>query len=203
MARGSLAVWLAVLGISVSSPTRAAEPRLESGDLVFETSPSSQSAGIQWATRSRWSHVGIVEVDEEGRAAVIEALGKVSRTPWAAWRRRARRGGELLVLRPRGIDAARRAAAVAQARSFLGRRYDPRFGWGDDRIYCSELVVKAYERGAGVSLGRRERVGDLRLFGIESALEKRWGGKVPKDLVLVTPASLAGDARLARVYGGR
>src|SRR6266508_222806 len=116
MARGSLAVWLAVLGISVSSPTRAAEPRLESGDLVFETSPSSQSAGIQWATRSRWSHVGIVEVTEDG-VAVIEALGKVSRTPWAAWRRRARRGGELLVLRPRGIDAARRAAAVADRKS--------------------------------------------------------------------------------------
>ncbi len=202
MARRSLAVWLVVLGIAVSSPTRAAEPALESGDLVFETSSSSQSAGIQWATRSRWSHVGIVEVTEDG-VAVIEALGKVSRTPWAAWRRRARRGGELLVLRPRALPAARRAAAVAQARTFLGRRYDPRFGWGDDRIYCSELVVKAYERGAGVSLGRRERVRDLRLFGIESAMEKRWGGKVPKDLVLVTPASLADDARLARVYEGR
>jgi hypothetical protein len=63
--------------------------------------------------------------------------------------------------------------------------------------------VKAYERGAGVSLGKRERVGDLRLFGIEAAMEQRWGGKIPKDLVLVTPASLAGDTRLARVYAGR
>ena len=66
---------------------------------------------------------------------------------------------------------------MAQARRFLGRRYDARFGWGDDRIYCSELVVKAYERGAGISLGKRERVGDLRLFGIEGAMERRWGGR--------------------------
>lgn len=202
MMKRRLAVWLAVLGLAVSCRTRAAEPALETGDLVFETSSSSQSAGIQWATRSRWSHVGIVEVSPDG-TAVIEALGKVSRTPWNAWSRRARRNGRFLVLRPKGLAPAQRAAAVEHARAFLGRRYDPRFGWGDDRIYCSELVVKAYERGAAISLGRRERLGDLRLSGIEGALEKRWGGPVPKDLVLVTPASIAEDARLVRVYGAR
>jgi cell wall-associated NlpC family hydrolase len=107
------------------------------------------------------------------------------------------------VLRPRALGAAQRERAVAEARSFLGRRYDPRFGWGDDRIYCSELVVKAYQRGAGVSLGRRERVGDLRLFGVEAAMARRWGGEVPRDLVLVSPASVAEDARLRQVYLGR
>ncbi len=202
MAKRPLAVWLAVLALGVSCRTRAAEPTLEAGDVVFETSSSSQSAGIQWATRSRWSHVGIVEVTGEG-TSVIEALGKVSRTPWKAWSRRARRNGGFIVLRPRGLSAGQREAAVEQARSLLGRCYDPRFGWGDDRIYCSELVVKAYERGAGVSLGRRERLGDLRLFGIEGAIEKRWGGPAPRNLVLVTPASIAEDARLDRVYGDR
>jgi permuted papain-like amidase YaeF/Yiix C92 family enzyme len=202
MSRRWLVVWLVVLGVAVSSPTRAAEPALRAGDLVFETSTSSQSSAIRWATRSPWSHVGIVEVSRDG-TFVVEALGRVSRTPWKAWRRRALRGGELLVLRPRAVPGERRAAAVEEAKAFLGRRYDPRFGWGDDRIYCSELVVKAYERGAGISLGRRERLRDLRLFGLRGAIEERWGGPVPKDLVLVTPASIAEDARLARVYEGR
>jgi hypothetical protein len=199
MARRPFAVWLAVLAATVSCATRAAEPALESGDLVFETSSSAQSAAIQWATASRWSHVGIVEVSPRGEVSVIEALGRVSRTPWPSWLRRARRGGEVLALRPRGLSASARTAAAAEAARLLGRPYDPRFGWGDDRIYCSELVVKAYERGAGVSLGRRERLGDLRLLGIEGAAERRWGGPVPRDLVLVTPASLAGDPRLAPV----
>lgn len=194
--------WLVVLGLAVSCRTQAAGPALRTGDLVFETSTSPQSFAIQWATRSPWSHVGIVEVAPDG-TYVLEAVGRVSRAPWNKWRRRAVRGGELLVLRPQGIPEARRRAAVEVARSFLGRRYDPRFGWGDDRIYCSELVVKAYERGAGVSLGKRERVGDLRLIGIERAARERWGGPIPKDLVLVTPASLVEDARLARVYLGR
>jgi hypothetical protein len=143
-----------------------------------------------------------VEVGPDG-TFVVEALGRVSRTPWKAWRRRAARGGDLLVLRPRGLPEPARAAAVERAKAFLGRRYDARFGWGDDRIYCSELVVKAYERAAGVSFGRRERLGDLRTFGIRGEMERRWGGPVPDDLVLVTPASLAEDRRLERVYEGR
>jgi hypothetical protein len=203
MARRWLAVWLVALGALVSCATRAAEPTLESGDLVFETSSSAQSSAIQWATASPWSHVGIVDVSDRGEVSVIEALRVVTRTPWRAWQRRARRGGDVLVLRPRGLAADRRAAAAVAARAFLGRPYDPRFGWDDERIYCSELVVKAYERGAGVSFGKRERLGDLRLLGIETAAEQRWGGPVPKDLLLVTPASLAEDGRLDVVAGRR
>jgi len=197
-----LVVWLVVLGLAVSGRTRAAEPGLRTGDLVFETSSSSQSAAIQWATSSPWSHVGLVEVAADG-TFVVEALGRVSRTPWRAWKRRALRGGELLVLRPRSVPPERRAAAVERAKELLGRRYDARFGWGDDRIYCSELVVKAYERAAGISFGKRERLRDLRIFGLRWAIERRWGGPVPEDLVLVTPASIARDRRLARVYEGR
>jgi hypothetical protein len=204
MARRSLRVCLAVVVLGVSCGTRAAPgPALRAGDLVFETSSSRQSAAIQWATASRWSHVGIVDVGPDGDVAVIEALGKVSRTPWTAWRKRARRGGAVLVLRPFGLSDAQRGAAVEEAKKLLGRPYDARFGWDDEKIYCSELVVKAYERGAGISYGRRQRLGDLRLLGVEAAAEKRWGGPIRKDLVLVTPASLVEDTRLARVYEGR
>ncbi len=203
MAGGWLRGCVAAALLAVSCGTRAAQgPALENGDLVFERSSSRQSAAIQRATASRWSHVGIVEVLPGGEVAVSEALGKVSRTPWTAWRRRARRGGGLLVLRPFGPTAAQREAAVDEARRMLGRPYDPRFEWDDEKIYCSELVVKAYERGAGISYGRRQRLGELRLAGIEAEAERRFGGPVPRDLLLVTPASLVEDTRLARVYEG-
>jgi hypothetical protein len=80
-------VWLAVLTLAVSCRTRAAEPKLATGDLVFETSSSAQSAAVQWATSSPWSHVGIVEVSRDG-TFVIEALGRVTRrgTPGGAAR---------------------------------------------------------------------------------------------------------------------
>ncbi len=204
MPRNLALACLAALALAASAPTRAAAappprgPPLREGDLVFGDTGSRQSLAIQWATRSRWSHVGVVEVAPEG-AFVIEAIGHVSRTPWAAFRRRA--GGRVLVLRPRGVDAAARTRAVAEAKAMLGKPYDARFGWGDDRIYCSELVVKAYERGAGVTLGRRERVRDLRIALLAPAIRARWG-RVPSNLVLVTPASVAEDPKLEKVYDG-
>jgi hypothetical protein len=70
-------------------------------------------------------------------------------------------------------------------------------------MYCSELVVKAYARGAGVTLGRMERLGDLRVAGLEAAIRARYGGGVPRELTLVTPASIAADPALAVVVGAR
>jgi hypothetical protein len=197
----SIALWAFVAGFAVSGGTRAAEPVLEMGDVVLQTSRSAQSRAIQWATASPWSHVGIVEVRRDG-AFVIEAIGKVSRTPWRSWRARGG-GGRVLVLRPRALGAAARARAVAEARRHLGKPYDARFGWSDDRMYCSELVVKAYARGAGVTLGRMERLGDLRVAGLEAAIRARYRGGVPRELTLVTPASIAADPALAVVGGAR
>ncbi len=198
MSRNFARVWLAVLTLLVSCRTLAGEPDLRSGDLVFQTSRSAQSRAIQLATGSPWSHVGIVERGRDG-TWVVEAIGRVSRTPWRAWRARGA-SRRVLVARPLGVSAEALDRAVAEAKKLLGRRYDARFGWGDDRIYCSELVAKAFARGAGLTLGRMERLSDLRIAGLERVIEKRWGGPVPSDLLLVTPASIAADAKLARVY---
>jgi uncharacterized protein YycO len=149
-------------------------------------------------TESPWSHVGIVEVASDG-VFVIEAVAPVSRTPWQRWRARGVRR-RVLVMRARALEPARLARAVEEAKRQLGKPYDPLFGWGDDAFYCSELVSKAFARGAGVPLGRRERLGDLRLAGIERDVRKRYGGRVPEELLLVTPASIAADSNLVRVF---
>jgi hypothetical protein len=197
------AVWLLVLSVGVSRGTQGAAPAvadLRTGDLVFQTSRSAQSAPIQRATRSRWSHVGLVEVAPDG-VFVLEAVSPVSRTPWGRWVARGERG-EAEALRLRGLEPAAVDRVIAEARRHLGKPYDAAFGWGDDRLYCSELVRKAFERGAGIELGRMERLGGLELAGLEAAVKGRFG-KVPKDLLLVTPASIAGDPKLVPVAAGR
>lgn len=183
--------------------TAAAAPRdveamLKTGDLVFQTSRSQQSQAIQVATDSPFSHVGLVEVTPRG-VFVVEAVQPVKRTPFEQWKTRGV-GGRVLVTRPEGLTEAQRGAAVKAAKQYLGRPYDWRFGWGDDALYCSELVRKAYARGAGVEYGKMEKLGSLRVEKLGPALRERYGGKVPLELELVTPASLAEDARLTVVY---
>ncbi|NNC20946.1 hypothetical protein HJC22_35060 [Corallococcus exiguus] len=98
------------------------------------------------------------------------------------------------------IRDAAKARAVEEAKRHLGKPYDALFGWGDEAMYCSELVRKAYATGAGVEYGKMERLGDLDVAGLQREIAERYRGPVPVDLELVTPASLAADARLAVVY---
>lgn len=187
-------LWLCLLGHAAV----AAEPPLRSGDIVLQTSRSSQSRAIQQATHSSYSHVGVVEVSRDG-VFVLEAIGPVTRTPWKRWRARGERA-RVTVLRPAASTAEQRAAVVAAARSYLGRPYDFAFEWGDEALYCSELVRLAYARGASVELGELQRLDSLDLTGLSGALVQRYGPRVPLDLLLVTPASIAADPELQVVF---
>jgi hypothetical protein len=64
--------------------TRFAAPSLRDGDIIFHTSESAQSAAIQRATHSRYSHVGLV-LYREGKPFVFEAISTVRYTPLASW----------------------------------------------------------------------------------------------------------------------
>ena len=193
------AAWLLALTLACAPwPAASAAPALQTGDLVFQTSRSRQSAAIQAATHSPLSHVGLVEVTAEG-TFVVEAVQPVRRTPWERWRARGE-GGRVLVLRASGLAPAQREAAVREARRHLGKPYDLRFGWDDEALYCSELVHKAYARGAGLSLGRQQALSELDLRELGPALRERYAGHVPLALRLLTPASLAADPALQVVH---
>lgn len=187
-----LGILIAVAG----EPRAAKEPALRSGDVVLQTSTSSRSLLIRRASGSPYSHTGVVEVAADG-VWVLEAIQPVSRTPWKAWRQRGA-GGKVTVLRAKGLGAGALAKVVAAAKRELGKPYDARYRWDDERLYCSELVAKAFLRGAGLEVGRRERVDALALSAAELALARRAG--IEPEQELVTPGSLAEDPGLEQVY---
>ena len=194
---------LSLLSLSLLTHTAVATPQplvgqLRTGDLVFHTSRSQQSAAIQSATDSPLSHVGLVEVTPAG-VFVVEAVQPVKRVPFATWKARGVEG-RILVLRPEQLPEEQRAAAVKEAKRHLGKPYDWRFGWDDRAMYCSELARKAYTKAAGVDYGKMERLGSLNVKKLGPLLRERYGGKVPLDLELITPASLAMDERLTVVH---
>ena len=54
--------------------------KVKEGDIIFQTSKSSQSPFIMVATHSRWSHCGVV-VEKNNKFYVLEASYTVRLTP--------------------------------------------------------------------------------------------------------------------------
>ena len=170
------------------------------GDIVFQSLPHGPLVDvIEGITESPLSHCGVVMRDPDGRWVVHEAIGVVRLTPLYLWIVRGR-GGRIDVWRAR--DAA--AAEPGRLREALGRHtgkaYDYRYAPGDEEIYCSELVFKAYRDAAGLELGEWEKLGDLNWRPFEAFIREMEGGPLPLDRPMITPVGVTRSAALERVY---
>jgi hypothetical protein len=102
------------------------------------------------------------------------------------------------VLRLKDLDPAAASRSLEWATKMIGRPYDARFGWVDEALYCSELVVKALEHGSGIRVGRFERLDALKLSKDARALAQKLA--VPLSTEVVTPVALEQDARFEVAY---
>ncbi len=84
---------------------------------------------------------------------------------------------------------------------WTGLPYDGAFAWDAERLYCIELVHKLYHRGAGVRLGQLRPIGDFALDhpDVRAAARARFGGRVPVDQLVLSPADLYADPQLVEV----
>ncbi len=190
-----------LLSIVLASPLlRGGEPAWEPavGDIVFHTSRSAQSLAVQKATRSKWSHVGMVVAGDDG-PGIVEAVQPVRVVPLKDFVARGE-GGKYAVYRLEG-EIEDPAALTEAATAFLGAGYDPYFQWSDDLIYCSELVWKAYERGLGIELSEPRPVSDFDLTdpAVKKLIAKRFPDGMPPD-VAVSPQDLADSASLRKIH---
>jgi hypothetical protein len=82
----------------------------------------------------------------------------------------------------------------------MGRPYDFRYAPGDNEIYCSELVFKAYRDAYGLELGEWQRLGDLNWKPFEPFIRKMEAGSLPLTRPMITPIALTKSASLSQVY---
>lgn len=174
------------------------------GDILFQTSQSAQSAAIQLATGSRYSHMGIVYL-RDGEPFVYEAVQPVRLTPLDAWVRRGRLG-HFVAKRLKDAESLLTAETwrnmQAVGESFRGKAYDLYFEWSDDRIYCSELVWKIYQRGAGIEIGALARLGDFDLSHpiVRATLKERFGPTVPVGETVISPSAMFDSPKLRTLF---
>ena len=193
---------IAALALLLTACVAQASPDVHDGDILFQTSHSAQSAAIQKATHSPYSHMGLV-LHRDGKPYVLEAIGPVKYTPLAEWIARGV-GGKCVVKRlrdahsitPQAVEKLREAA-----RAFEGKPYDIAFGWSDDRIYCSELVWKIYNHALGIEIGQLQPLRTLDLSDpiVRAKLNERYGEKLPLDEPVITPAAMFDAGRLETV----
>ncbi|HTY60233.1 MAG TPA: YiiX family permuted papain-like enzyme [Bacteroidota bacterium] len=183
---------------------RAGDIPLREGDIVFQTIPSSQSRAIQAATKSRFSHVGMVLV-HEGRLMVYEAIGPVKFTAPDAWLGRDT-NHHVVVKRLRNADSLLTKANLAKlesaAQEFEGKPYDSAFNWSDEKLYCSELVWKVFDRALGIDIGvlRKLKSFDLSSPEVQKKLKERYPDGVPLEETVVSPQDVFESGLLVTVY---
>jgi hypothetical protein len=213
-------VALAGLGagwVRLTQPDLAALPPLRNGDIVFQSARSDQALAILLATRSLYTHAGIVAVAPDGAVSVIQAGQVVVKTPLADWIRQSY-GERLTIMRFPGLSPAAGAQVVAAAEALEGRPYDYFFRLSQDEIYCSSLVYDAFLNGPHIQLGHLQPIGSLGLdnFAVRKIIRARWqfdpdcraqGAKdfaacyaIIQRRLIITPVSLARDARLVTLY---
>jgi hypothetical protein len=175
-------------------------PAVRDGDVIFQTSRSSQSLAIQRATHSPYSHMGIVFI-RAGQPYVLEASATVRYTPLSEWIARGKESKYVLKRLRKPLTDTQVGKLRKAAKPFEGRAYDLTFEWSDSKIYCSELVWKIYDRALGVQLGELQKLRDFDLSdaAVRTKMKERYGDKVPLDSPVISPASMFKTEALSAV----
>ena len=205
-------IWLQVTGASAESL-----PPLKTGDILFQTSRSSQSFAIMLASESPLSHMGVLDMEAAGGAVVIEASATTRETPLRDWIAKGF-GGRLEVRRLKDLTPEDARRVTAAARTHLGKPYDLFFRSSSDQLYCSELVNDAFQDGINRQLGAFQKVKSLAInnAAVRRVIQQRWqrhpdcaNGKAANfdacyailmEQRLVTPQSIADDDDLTLVF---
>lgn len=188
----------------VSPPKpKAVEDSLMDGDILFQISTSGQGKAIQLATNSPYSHCGIL-FRENNEWMVFEGVQPVKKTKLSEW---INRGDGQHYVSKRHKNAAYlltkevKEKMKEEAKKLLGKNYDLTFEWNDDRIYCSELVYKIYQRGAGLSVGTLQKLKDFNLNSpvVGAKLKERYGKNIPLNETVISPGAIFADSSLVEI----
>lgn len=128
---------------TVNAILAALQTHGQPGDWIVRRGLHRTDDAVALLTQDPFSHAALLDAE---RSQVIEADGRggVHTTSIQEFARASQR---VWILRPRWSNAERGPSAVAEARTWVGRKYDFTGLSGldhPDRLYCSELCVQAY-----------------------------------------------------------
>lgn len=178
---------------------RSRQVGLMTGDIIFQSSHSHQALAIQLATQSLFSHCGMVIIRAHD-TLVLEAVQPVKLTPFMTFVSHGH-DHQYALKRAKNLSPMSASQAEKYAQAYLGKNYDLVFEWGDDRLYCSELVYKVFEQHTGQKLCKLRPLKDYHLDSklVREKLRERYGDKLPMDRLMVSPQDIYDSELLEEV----
>lgn len=174
---------------------------LKDGDIIFHTSTSSQSNMLKIATASRLTHVGVIFI-RNNKPYVFEAVQPVKITPLDEFIARGVDSKYKIMRYDQPLSKAQINKGLLYSRKQLGKKYDIRFQWSNDKMYCSELVWKVYKE-MGVELCPTKKFSDFNINNIivRSVIERRFKGvKFDENETVVAPTNIAESYELTTIF---
>jgi hypothetical protein len=197
------AIYYTKKSIAVPFPKITESTELHEGDIIFQTSQSSQSEAIQLATHSRFSHMGILFY-EHSNWWVYEAVQPVKKTKLQDWIVRGKDGEFVVkrlknatqILTPQHLETLKKVGY-----SYAGKKYDLAFSWSDEEMYCSELVWKMYQNALHIEIGKLQRLSEFDWSNpvVKHKLNERYGNKIPSNEWVISPQSMFDSPHLETV----
>lgn len=176
---------------------------LKNGDIIFQTSLSMQSIAIQLATKSKYSHCGLIY--RKGKEYfVFEAVQPVKLTPLEKWIVRGK-DGKFTIKRIKNANIILTPVTIERMKKvgdkLMGKNYDLTFEWSDDKIYCSELIWKVYQRATGLEVGKLQKLKDFDLSNenVQKIMTERYGKVLPLEETVISPVAIFNSELLITV----
>jgi hypothetical protein len=193
-----VSVFVAVICLTAFTSLRSEKP-LKDGDIVFIVNPGGQGKAIQLATKSKYTHVGIIFI-ENGKPMVYHAVEPVSKNTFEEFVDMSA-DGKYYIRRLKDqslLSQEKIGKMLTEARSLLGKHYDLAFNWSDEELYCSEFVWKIYNHALAIEVGKPRPLKEFDLShpAVKAKLEERYGKKIPLNENMISPGDMYDSALL-------
>ncbi len=168
-----------LLAIGAITAFNLKTPEVKEGDVIFQISKSAQYPYITVATKSVYTHCGIIVFKDE-KPYVLEASNVVKLTPLKEWI-------------DKGMFNYCKVFSVfdepvrIKYGKYLNKKYDLAFSFDNDKYYCSELVYDIYLTQFNTKLAEPKQIKEYLISGMDEIMAKR---KITKEQYAVAPSDI-------------
>lgn len=157
------------------------------GDIILQPLNCYLCSMIEAEEASPYSHIGLVVVDGNNQVKVVEAYKKVTIVTLSEFLAKTEVGQKSLVLRSREHFSQENFTTLLldyYFTTFHDRPYDAEFSLDNEKLYCSELVMKLLNPFLSVKIPTKKMHFDHN----RSAWESYFRGKIPDGAMGIAPA---------------